>query len=531
MALIMKIENCAKKLFWMITVLKIIIALYIYYSDEKVLEYWLHTSKEYSLTKHDLKVMTEYAERTFDGLNDKQSQNVVIEKKKKLQEYEAKMDAYARTQKMENGVTPYFTVLVLALFIVPAMYYFRKMTIIILISSSVPALYVVKSGIGNINSFCAITLITGMPSMAFFGFWLDGIILLEAFGIEYEDPDQNPVEAKPILAMTLVITNVVYLICMAIMVIEEVRKDETLKRKLHFCLPKQLQNISKALKILKFGRGTGLDSRFEEFAQICITGEGKAKLKKLLADKDFNINQRQVDTGNTGLHLACLNQNMSVVQALLDNRNAKRVNINVKNSAHKPPLILSAATGNKNLVHHLLKQPKLKMRDSYGEGAIVAAIDAGHYAVALSIAEEITKRGYCLRDYSRYLNNMTLIQSLRYLESNSRNGGEAKEKHFQVSKENITKAMLEAPGDGEMQIEMTQEQVHEELKEFLECGICYEEFGDSPVLACHNDHWICSICYPRNRICPWCKIDIQGMEPRRCRTSEKMLKLVSALKL
>ena len=121
----MKIENCAKKLFWTITIFKIVTALYINFTDEAFLEYLLHSSREASLTKHELKFMTEYTERTFEGLNDQQSQNIVIEKKKKLQKYEAKKQEYARTRKMEDGVTPYTNALGFALFFLPAMYYFR----------------------------------------------------------------------------------------------------------------------------------------------------------------------------------------------------------------------------------------------------------------------------------------------------------------------------------------------------------------------------------------------------------------------
>ena len=73
------------------------------------------------------------------------------------------------------------------------------------------------------------------------------------------------------------------------------------------------------------------DTRYKEFEKICTTREGKGHLKRLLKDKDFNINHQQWDTGNTGLHLACLNQNMKVVQSLLDSRNLKRVNIKVDN--------------------------------------------------------------------------------------------------------------------------------------------------------------------------------------------------------
>ena len=71
--------------------------------------------------------------------------------------------------------------------------------------------------------------------------------------------------------------------------------------------------------------------------------------------------------------------------------------------------------------------------------------------------------------------------------------------------------------------------VHEQLGAFLKCKVCHQEYGDAGVFACSRDHWICSRCYPRNEACATCGENIQSSEPRRCRTSEKVLKLIQVL--
>ena len=108
---------------------------------------------------------------------------------------------------------------------------------------------------------------------------------------------------------------------------------------------------------------------------------------------------------------------------------------------------------------------------------------------------------------------------------------DSRKQSLQIYKINILKSLREVARDGGTEEKMAQERVHEELKEFLECSICFEEYGEGQILACKNDHWICSGCHPRNAICPWCREDIQREAPRRCRTSEKILRLIAALEL
>ena len=340
--------------------------------------------------------------------------------------------------------------------------------------------------------------------------------------------DWEYLSGNPVPQFILVVVNIVYLLAILIILAKDLRSTKAQWE--HYYL-------KFALFLLKFlPKQSPKDTRFEDFIEICATGERKSFLKQLLEDHNFNLNQRQLDTGNTGLHLATFNQRMNIIQALLDSKRSKSININMENIDRKTPLMIAAGLGNHNIVRRLMKQPKLKLKGYYGEGAIIAAVQGEHYFVALSVAEEITKRGLCLKDCSKYLKNTTLLQALKKCASLDRQIGrrvsdEAQQPSLFTLKDKILRAMLDKHVDGEAKEKLTQVRICEDLKDFLECSICFEEFGDTPVLACTNDHWICSSCYPRNKFCPWCREDIQRTVPRRCRTSEKILKLIVALEI
>lgn len=65
-----------------------------------------------------------------------------------------------------------------------------------------------------------------------------------------------------------------------------------------------------------------------------------------------------------------------------------------------------------------------------------------------------------------------------------------------------------------------------DLKEFLECSICFDEFEDLKIFACMNDHWICMRCLPQNESCPFCRVDFALYPPARRITSEKILQIL-----
>ena len=120
----------------------------------------------------------------------------------------------------------------------------------------------------------------------------------------------------------------------------------------------------------------------------------------------------------------------------------------------------------------LLNERKLKLRDHYGEGAIMAAVEGGHFTLAQKVAEEITRRGLCLRDYSRNLReNRTLLVGLREgisLERREvRNMTEqARDQELRDHREDILQAMQRASeGDRVTPQERTQSSITEELRE------------------------------------------------------------------
>lgn len=555
-----RIEGWAAKLFWAISCLKIAVAIYIPLSYEPIRKYftywfifiWEEVYKMVLLEEMKLasEIVREYVEETFEGLRDPQSQSDFIKNKKLIQEYEAKAEEkeqsminyYEEVQEyFESGEElqnnplyllnmPSMFVLFSAPILLPLFYFFKKTTVSL--TASAAALVLLYSMLfDDIIAFISEYLITNVivfTGQGIISFWFDGDILINPFNYSLAKDYYNPIP-KTALAMI----NVAYILCIAVLFVEDVKRNskglKIILSNMHLILrPKQLQRkLSNTWLCQKPKQKT----KFDEFASICISGEVKGQLKKLLEDNDFNVNQRQVDSGNTGLHLACLHQNMNVIQALMENKRAKKININIENSEGKTPLMLAASTGNKNVVRHLLKQPKLKLKDHHGDGAIAEAVEKEHYSVALLIAEEITRRGLCLRDCCKFLNGTTLLESLRHLDNKSRKSGVNQDKPLHEYNANILKCLLEVPGEGQAKEKVSQEMIMEELKEYLECNICYEEFDGTPLLACENDHWLCSKCYQRNETCPTCRVDLNRRVPRRCRTSEKILKLISALEL
>ena len=70
----------------------------------------------------------------------------------------------------------------------------------------------------------------------------------------------------------------------------------------------------------------------------------------------------------------------------------------------------------------------------------------------------------------------------------------------------------------------------EDLEEFLDCSICFNEFEDLKIFACINDHWICAKCLPLNDSCPFCRTSFYEHAATRRYTSEKFLSVVMDIK-
>ena len=218
------------------------------------------------------------------------------------------------------------------------------------------------------------------------------------------------------------------------------------------------------------------------------------------------------------MHLACQHGQASVVQSLLDVKR-RNLNLNIENYDHKTPLMMACSVGNSIIVGRLLKERKLKLRDHFGEEAIKAAVGGGHFTLAQKVAEEITRRGLCLRDYSRNLReNRTLLVALREGTSLERRESrsmaeETREQELRLRREDILQAMQRvSENDNRAPQPRTQSSITEELREYIDepCKICCEEFRDTRLFACSNGHWICSECKDKNRVknddrCPECR--------------------------
>jgi hypothetical protein len=269
-------------------------------------------------------------------------------------------------------------------------------------------------------------------------------------------------------------------------------------------------------------------AKFKNFLTACRTGNDKTLLKSLLHDADFNPNQKHPVSGDTGLHIACQHGQLSVVQAMLDVKR-KAININIENVEGQTPLMIVAAKGDKTMLTRLFKGAKLKLKNQYGDQALYSAVVNEHYIAAQTICEEMTRRGLFIKDLSilSYLNRCIALSK------NNKNNYLSKDqchKSLYIYKSSILNALKKTDNIVEHE-PLSQQGLLEELREYLECPICYEEFGASPINACSNDHWICCKCLPRNSCCPWCRESFQTCTPKRCRTSEKILKIVTMIEI
>jgi ankyrin repeat protein len=313
--------------------------------------------------------------------------------------------------------------------------------------------------------------------------------------------------------------NIVYVGCIIATVLYYIVKDkrDTLKWKTWSKLLRQHQ--------LQRENTLKLENARIEFLSSCSSGENMAMLRSFLHNPDFDPNQIDSESGVTGLHMACHNGHLSVVQAILDVKR-KVINLNIENVEGQTPLMVVAAQGSKTILNRMLKEKKLKLKDTFGQRAICIAVEAEHWAIGLSIHEEMTKRGMLFKELSilTYLSRSVTL-------SNDIKKGLSKDKvSLAVYKRDILKWLSETPKEDIEEI-LSQERVLEELKEFLECSICFDNYGDSPILSCTNDHWICSICLPKNSCCPWCREQYSTAPPQRRRTSEKILKLLAMIKM
>jgi hypothetical protein len=317
----------------------------------------------------------------------------------------------------------------------------------------------------------------------------------------------------------LLIINFLYIGCiMAIVIIDHVNDD---RKNFLKCREQQLQVERPKVEEAPV---------FKDFMTACSSGENKTLLRSFLHDPNFNPNQRHPVSGDTGLHVACRHGQLSVVQAILDVKK-KAINLNIEDGAGHTPLMIVAAKGDKTMLARLFKMAKLKLKNQCGEKAICLAVENEHYIAAQTICEELKKRGLMLKhpSISSYLNRCVDLTKDKKRTGLTEGQRKTIIDSFKAYKSQIMTTLR--PSEKLLE-KLSQEGVMAELKEFLECSICFEEFGDLPILACSNDHWMCSKCVPKHSLCPYCREPFGiTRPPKRCRTSEKIMKLVAMIEM
>ena len=185
----------------------------------------------------------------------------------------------------------------------------------------------------------------------------------------------------------------------------------------------------------------------------------------------------------------------------------------------------------------LLKMRGIKLKDECGERAVIKAIKNDYFEVAQVIMEVIENKGIdtkilkpknllssCLNRYVRLTNELST-------------GGGRSRSEYDVQRlshrlDTYRRSILSMVSPREPEQEAVPDRKKSvtescsEMRECLECTICYEEFEDMKVFACTRDHWICLRCLPHNDRCPSCREDFKLHPPTRRVTSEKILSML-----
>ena len=160
------------------------------------------------------------------------------------------------------------------------------------------------------------------------------------------------------------------------------------------------------------------------------------------------------------------------------------------------------------------------------------AVRNGHYESAKVILEAIVRKD-CLSDDSRLRNMQDKLEcclqiSKRINDSKTDQDMQQCNLSLDLYKKSICEII--SPSQASQRSATKQKPMREsiqDLKEFLDCSICFDEFEDLKIFACVNDHWICMRCLPQNESCPFCRVDFALYPPARRITSEKILQILT----
>ena len=267
------------------------------------------------------------------------------------------------------------------------------------------------------------------------------------------------------------------------------------------------------------------------FLEACEKGN-KVEMRALLSEHEdsLNVNLVRSSNGDTGLHLACRAGHTIIAESLLDVKK-KVVNVNIENAAGETPLMVAAGAGHLAIVRRLLKAKGLKLKE-YGEKALLEAVRNGQYDAAKLILDSVVKKEGVL-DENKLQNMQEKLEcclqiSKRMNDSNTNQDMQQCKLSLDLYKKSICE-MISPSEVARSTTASKQKPLREsikDLKEFLECSICFDEFEDLKIFACVNDHWICMRCLPQNESCPFCRVDFALYPPARRITSEKILQIL-----
>ena len=268
-----------------------------------------------------------------------------------------------------------------------------------------------------------------------------------------------------------------------------------------------------------------------EFLTACKAGD-RVTMRVLLSEheKIINVNLVRTKNGDTGLHLACRSGHMVIAESLLDVQE-KVVNVNIENLKGETPLMIAAEAGHVAIVRRLLKVKGLKLKDLLGDKSIKLAVENDHYEAARLILNAMTSKQIDVdANIASYLSRCS---SLAKDAKSAKSSSECQKINLslEVYKRNICEILSPSePIKKETSKQKSMNESIEDLKEFLDCSICFDEFEDLKIFACINDHWICSKCLPLNESCPFCRSSFYEHAAMRRYTSEKFLSILMDIK-
>ena len=272
------------------------------------------------------------------------------------------------------------------------------------------------------------------------------------------------------------------------------------------------------------------------FLDACKTNN-KATMRKLLKEhgEHIDVNMIQYKTGDTALHLAVREGHLAIVESLLSVKE-KLVDVNIVNSNGETPLLIASATGHVGIVKRLLRVRGIKLKDGCGERAVMKAIGNYYFEVAQVIMDVIENKGIDTKMLKpKNLLTSCLNRYVRLANELSSGGGRSRSEHdvqrlsqrLETYRKSILSIVsLREPETMTVPDRKSLKESRNEMRECLECTICYENFEDMKVFACTRDHWICVQCLPHNDRCPSCREDFNVHPPTRRVTCEKFLAIV-----